>query len=289
MAGKKPLPNSTPPSGRSQRDRSPESLRRELTVWPEPVFGATHVRSLERLIVEFRKQDHHPNRRLFLDDVFIAYLLAFFNPAIRSLRTIEDFSQTRQAQKHLSIPKLCKSTLSDFNKLADLAKLQPILDHLRREVLKPAANPTIGTLSDLHRQVIAVDGTFLKAASAIVWAIRRSGGKTGARLDFHVDVETWIPELIVIPENQDSEAKTAETTITPGAIYVYDRGIFSFELIQAHAPKKGRFRDAGQGAGTTLPEVRDCPDARTHAGSPRRGGDQRPSRAVDRIDAPQSA
>jgi hypothetical protein len=96
-------------------------------------------------------------------------------------------------------------------------------------------------LSDLHRQVIAVDGTFLKAASAIVWTIRRSGGKTAARLDFHVNVETWIPELIVIPENQDSEAKTAETTITPGAIHVYDRGIFSFELIQAHAPKKADF------------------------------------------------
>ena len=47
--------------------------------------------------------DAHGNRGLFLDDVFIAYLLAFFNPSVRTLRTLEDFSQTRQAQKHLSI------------------------------------------------------------------------------------------------------------------------------------------------------------------------------------------
>jgi len=34
---------------------------------------------------------------------------------------------------------------------------------------------------------LAVDGTFLKAAAAVTWAIRRRGSKTGARLDFHVD------------------------------------------------------------------------------------------------------
>ncbi len=88
---------------------------------------------------------------------------------------------------------------------------------------------------------MAVDGTFLKAAAAVVWAIRRRGGKTGARLDFHVDVDTWLPQLLVIPENGESEAKTAQGSITPGAIHLYDRGIFSFELIAAHAPEAADF------------------------------------------------
>ena len=214
---------------------------RDLPIWPEPVVGAKHIRSLERLIDQLREQEPHGNRGLFLDDVFIAYLLAFFNPALRTLRTIEDFSQTRQAQKHLSIPKLCKSTVSDFNRLADPTRLQPILDHLRGEILTPAPAPTATSLESLHRQVLAVDGTFLKAASAIVWAIRRRGSKTGARLDFHVDAQTWLPELIVIPEAGQSEAKTAQDSITPGAIHLYDRGIFSFELIQAHAPLAADF------------------------------------------------
>ncbi|MEJ7640390.1 MAG: IS4 family transposase, partial [Singulisphaera sp.] len=113
--------------------------------------------------------------------------------------------------------------------------------HLRREVLESgsarAAEPPIS----LHRRILAVDGTFLKAAAAVVWAIRRRGGKTGARLDFHVDVGTWLPELLVIPEDCQGEAKTARETITPGAIHVYDRGIFSFELIAAHAPNSADF------------------------------------------------
>ena len=79
--------------------------------------------------------------------------------------------------------------------------MQPILDHLRRQVLKPGPARAPESLATLHRQILAVDGTFLKAAAAVVWAIRRRGSKTGARLDFHLDVETWLPELLVIPED----------------------------------------------------------------------------------------
>jgi transposase len=102
----------------------------------------------------------------------------------------------------------------------------------------------------LHRKILAVDGTFLKAASTVAWAIRRRGSKTGARLDFHLDVESWLPELIVIPEAGEGEAATAVPTITAGAIHVYDRGIFSFELIEAHAPQDAdlvmRVREPGE-------------------------------------------
>ena len=252
MAAKKRSPVGPPPSQRPERAGSPELLARDLPIWPTQVVGAKHVHSIERLIEQLPELDPHGNRELFLDDVFVAYLLAFFNPALRTLRTIEDFSQTRQAQKFLSIPKLCKSTLSDFNKLADHTRLQPILDHLRREVLKPGPKPSAAadSLSSLHRQVLAVDGTFLHAAAAVVWSIRRRGSKTGARLDFHVDAQTWLPEMIVVPETGQSEATTASLSITPGAIHLYDRGIFSFELIRTHVTKTAdfvmRFREPGE-------------------------------------------
>jgi hypothetical protein len=251
MAAKKRSPVGLTPSLRPERAGSPELLARDLPVWPTQVVGSKHVHSIERLIEQLREADPHGNRELFLDDVFVAYLLAFFNPALRTLRTIEDFSQTRQAQKFLSIPKLCKSTLSDFNKRADHTRLQSILDHLRREVLKPGPKPSAAaaSLSSLHRQILAIDGTFLHAAAAVVWSIRRRGGKTGARLDFHVDAQTWLPEMIVIPETGQSEATTAAVSITPGAIHLYDRGIFSFDLIQAHVTQGAdfvmRFREPG--------------------------------------------
>jgi Transposase DDE domain len=238
MAAKRRVPHTNPPS---QRAGSPQSASRELPFWPEQVVGGKHVRALERLIEQLREQDAHGNRELFLDDVFIAYLLAFFNPSLRSLRTLEDFSQTQQAQRHLSILKLCKSTLSDFNKLADPARLRPILDHLRREVLKPGRGKPTNALAGLHRQVLAVDGTFLKAAADVTWAIRKSGKKSGARLDFQIDANTWLPEFVVVAAVGESEAKNAESRITAGAIHLYDRGIFSFDLVAAHAKQTADF------------------------------------------------
>ena len=241
MAAKKTYSRKAPPSRRPGKKDSSGSVLNELLRWPETVGGGKYLRMLEKLVAQLREQDAHGNRHLFLDDVFIAYLLVFFNPSIRTLRTIEDFSQTQQAQRHLSIRKLCKSTLSDFNKLADPCRLQPILDHLRREVLKPKFANRSDPLKDLHRKVLAVDGTFLKVAADVTWAINRRGQKTGARLDFHVDVTTWLPEIVVVGDKDHSEAKTAETTITPGAIHLYDRGIFSFPLIEAHAKQGADF------------------------------------------------
>jgi Transposase DDE domain len=271
MAAKKSIKPGTPPSRRHARGELTQTALRDLLRWHETVVGGKHIRSLERLIQELRQTDAHGNRNLFLDDVFIAYLLAFFNPTLRTLRTLEDFSQTQQAQKHLSIPKLCKSTLSDFNKLADPSRLQPILDHLRREVLKPGRGPTSNPLEDLHRRVLAVDGTFLKIAADVTWAIGRSGKKRGARLDFHVDINTWLPEVVVVATKGESEAKNAQATITPGAIHLYDRGIFSFGLIKAHVEAKADFVMRIREAGVRCPkfeatEIRELSEAARQAG-----------------------
>src|SRR4051812_46062642 len=118
-------------------DRLLQSVGADTRCWPEPVMGGKYVRMLEKQLAELRRRDDvHGNRRLFLDDVFVTYLLAFFNPSIRSLRTIEDFSQTRQVQRYLSVPKLCRTTLSDFHRLADPERLQPILDALRHQLAR---------------------------------------------------------------------------------------------------------------------------------------------------------
>jgi hypothetical protein len=234
MAAKRTDHPGSRPSDRPERAGFSPTPSRALPIWPEKIVGGKHVQTLERLIEELHEKDAHGNRDLFLDDVFTAYLLAFFNPSLRSLRLLEDFSVTQQAQRYLSIPKLCKSTLSDFNQLADPTRLQPIIDHLRREILKPGRGRPTNPLEDLHRQVLAVDGTFLNAAADVVWAIKKRGMKSGARLDFHVDVNTWLPEVLVIGSPDESETKTATATITPGAIHLYDRGIFSFALIEAH-------------------------------------------------------
>lgn len=200
-------------------------------------MGAKYVRLLEDELRQLRDDREHGNRELFLDDVFIVYLLAFFNPTIRSLRTIEDLSQTEQAQRHLSVQKICKSTLSDFNKLVDPDRLMPMLNALRSQLKKKSSRATTD-LNELLKRTIAVDGTFLHAVSDVAWAIANSNHSGAvryrARLDAHLHVTTWLPELIVVPNAGESEADTAIRHIQPNQIYVYDRGYSGFGLLKAH-------------------------------------------------------
>jgi hypothetical protein len=213
----------------------------EAAVWPEKVVGGKYVRLLERYLSQLRDESAHGNRRLFLDDVFVTYLLAFFNPTIRSLRTIEDFSQTVQAQKHVSLRKICRSTLSDFNQLANPQRLAPILDALRTQLSRKQVAQRTGPADDLNgllRQTIAVDGSFLPATAEVTWALRannqRNAKRTRARLDVQMSVENWVPEIMVVAPAGMSESNHAALHVESGKLYLYDRGFSGFALLNAH-------------------------------------------------------
>jgi hypothetical protein len=200
---------------------------------------------LEKHVRSLRDADAHGNRQLFLDDVVVAHLLAFFNPTLRSLRTIEDFSQTRQAQRHLSVRRLCKSTLSDFHRVADPALLAPIIERLKTAATAKGLRPTAAGLPETLGQVLAVDGSFFAVAADVAWAVahRTNRGQKRAcvRLDVHLDVATWLPQVSAVSGGETSEAEQAAASITPGAIHVYDRGIFSFDLLERQQKAKAFF------------------------------------------------
>ena len=228
---------------RREKQRAELPQVEPLPIWPEKVEGGRLVRQLERFVRELRDENPHGNQELFLDDVFLAYLLAFFNPSLRSLRTIEDFSQTKQAQRHLSTRRICKSTLSDFNKLADPERLQPIIAELRAALdSKFAGNSRPDGLYGLMKQVLAVDGTFFSAAADVAWSIgcrNQSITRHKARIDVHVDVQTWLPEVIIVPEPGEGEPHSASCHVKAGAIHIYDRNYGSFELLAAHYETQG--------------------------------------------------
>ena len=205
--------------------------------WPETLLGRKYIRMLERHLHLLRAAATHGNRQVFYEDVLIAHLLAFFNPTLRSLRTLEDFSQTRQAQRALSGRKLCKSTLADFHRVVEPALLEPLIARLhtaavrRGPVLRPPGLPaTLGA-------VLAVDGSFFAVAADVAWAVRhrtnRGNRRASIRLDVHLDVATWLPEVVDVAGRGQSEAQRAAQHLQPGAIHLYDRGIFSFALLDA--------------------------------------------------------
>ena len=79
-----------------------------------------------------------------------------------------------------------------------------------------------GSLPDLLRRAVAVDGTFLEAAAEITWAVQGHNHTQrecwNVRLDFQVAVEHQTPELIVVSEPGESESAFAAANVRDGRI-----------------------------------------------------------------------
>src|SRR3954471_6308169 len=103
-----PIQAESPPRGKpGPRPRPPVRV--------EELYGGRYVRSLQAHLARLRAAHAHPNRTLFFDDVAVAYLVAFFSPAVRSLRTLDDVSQTPEMRRHTTVGRIPRSTLSDAN------------------------------------------------------------------------------------------------------------------------------------------------------------------------------
>ena len=146
------------PEPASKRGR-PRRARIGLT----PLVGRKQVRFIQDYLQKLRALYPHHNRVLFYDDAVVAYLLAFFNPVIRSLRCTEDMSQLESINRFLSVDVICKSTLSDANALFDPRHLHGLLAHVRSKL--PQLKQQDPKLERLLQQVISFDGSLAWSAS----------------------------------------------------------------------------------------------------------------------------
>jgi Transposase DDE domain len=222
------MPSSSRRRGRPKRAEAPRL---------SAIAGRRHLRSFLKTRRQLRRAYDHPNRVLFYDQVLTAHLLAFFNPVVRSLRMIEDFSQCPEVQDELQIERIAKSTLSDLQRLADPMLLEPLIESLQQQL--PALGQTDAKLAALLRQMRLVDGSFFPLAADVQWAFKK--GKSWAvdrhdhfaRLDLQLCALTGTPACLEINGKGTSEVAVAQRHIEPGVLYVADRGIFSFAYVEA--------------------------------------------------------
>jgi hypothetical protein len=198
------------------------------------LLGGKYVKLISKHLRRLHRSYQHGNRVLFYDDLVTAYLLAFFNPTVDTLRTLGDMSQLPQAREHLQIRKLCRSTVSDANALMDPRLLEPLIGHLRAQL--PDLKRRDGQLARLLEQVQIVDGSFFAAAADVAFAImkqaphKNSPKRAKVRLDLHLDGQL-LPRHLKICGSECSESKSACQQIDPQAIYILDRGYIDFEYV----------------------------------------------------------
>ena len=230
-------------SSATEHRSKPGRLKRAKPPALAAIAGKKQLGSFLKLRKKLRKVHAHPNRVLGYDDALTALLLAFFNPVMRSLRMIEDFSKCPQVQDELEVERVCKSTLSDLQAIVDPSLLEPLIASLQAQIPQlQKADPTLGKLLKKMR---LVDGSFFKLAGDVQWAFRK--GKAWAedhddrfvRLDLQLCASTGLPECLEINGRGTSEVAAARRHIQAGTLHVADRGIFSFgylhDLLEAGA------------------------------------------------------
>jgi hypothetical protein len=215
------------------------------------VLGLPQLRFVEGLLGHLRSAYDHPNRELHFDDLFIALLLAFYNPVVRSLRGVEDASQLPGIHQHLDIAAIKRSTASDAMAAFDPQLLLPLIRDLREQVTPRQIDATDATLRGLLNRLLAFDGSYFRTAADVGWALRERHGprkalRSRVRLNLHFSVRDGLPTgtsggVSIAGAGDATEAMALLDNVEAGQIVVADRGCFSHDTVHQLLEKKVDF------------------------------------------------
>jgi hypothetical protein len=195
---------------------------------------------LDQHLRRLREIRAHGNTRLHADQLVLGLLLAFFEPMARSLRLIEsrgDFGG------RLELARLARSTTSDALAVFNPVHLRPLIEDLRSRC--PGLENDDARLAGITRRIIAADGTYFTTLADIAWALHhtKSNGRRQAqvRVNVQLDVASWIPQLSVSGDDDESEPAAFARDLRCGVLYVVDRNFLDFSFLTVLLEKDNDF------------------------------------------------
>jgi hypothetical protein len=198
---------------------------------------------LERLHDEATARDRAGNRRLFYDQYACLLLLFFFNPIVKSLRSIQQASSLDKVQRLFGCNRVSLGSLSEAGQVFDPELLHALIGDLAAQAL-PLAH---GKEAEALRGLTAVDGSLLPALPKMAWALWLDPQHRAAKMHVHFDVLKGVPIETTVTTGNGSETAQLRATLQAQRLYVIDRGYAEYQLFQdildAHSDFIGRIRD----------------------------------------------
>ena len=180
------------------------------------------------------QRDRANNRSLHMDEYCLGVLLYMFNPAITSLRGIQQASELRNVQKKLGIKRASLGSLSESVSVFDPALLKQIAVDLAQGVPDQAG----GEFSKINQTITAVDGSVVDTLSRIAelaWVPKKGGDfKYAYRLHTQFEVLRGVPNRIDVtsanPKGDADERAVINDALEADRCYLMDRGYAKFTL-----------------------------------------------------------
>lgn len=202
------------------------------------VQGLKHFAKIRSLLSSLHSNgcqgDKANNRSLHMDEYCLGVLLYLFNPAITSLRAIQQASELRNVQKKLGIKRASLGSLSESVSVFDPQPLKQIAVDLAAQVPGQAG----GDFSGINQTITAVDGSVIDTivrVAELAWVPKKGGDfKHAYRLHTQFEVLRGVPNRIDVtsanPKGPADERAVLQQTLEPDRCYLTDRGYAKFVL-----------------------------------------------------------
>jgi len=190
---------------------------------------------LQRLHDAGCQRDAAGNRTLHFDQYCSLILLQLFNPAVATLRLIQEASEMEKVQRLLKCARTSLGSLSEAPRVFDPQLLLGIVGELATELKPLGRDPR---LAEVRQVITLVDGTLLKTLPALaeaMWLTTRTGTKHGAwRLHTHFDLDNYVPVRMDLTDGRNSgksdEKHMLRQHLSADHCYVMDRWYAQFKL-----------------------------------------------------------
>ena len=245
-------------------DRRP---KREDGAGPPPFQGQRLVQPVLKLITRLHdvgtERDRAGNRSLFYDQYVTLLLMYFCNPALESLRALQQATGWEKTRQKLSIERAALGSLSEAARVFDAERLRPIVQELAAQAVPLSG----GRDAEALKGLTAVDGSIFAALSRMAWALWQDADHRGVKLHLHFDVLKGVPVDATLTPAACSEGAALADALQPGRLYVLDRGYADYELfakiVGAGSSLVARVKDS---TAFVVQEERPLTDAAKEAG-----------------------
>lgn len=189
---------------------------------------------LQQIHLAGTERDRAGNRKFFYDHYVSLLLLYYFNPALSSMRAMQNASNWEKVRQQLEIPRVSLGALSEAPQVFDPALVRPIFKELAA-----LARPHLkGREAEALANLTAVDGSVFAALPRMAWALWMDEEHRGVKLHLQFHVSKCLPDDALLTPAACSEPAALTSMLQPGRLYVCDRGYASFDLFR-------RILDAG--------------------------------------------
>lgn len=204
----------------------------------EPLQGLKYVYQLDTLLRRLHdvgcERDTAHNRRLHFDQYCLLVLLFLFNPALKSLRCLQQTSELKNVQRRLGCPRVSLGSFSEAIDVFDPLRLKEIINELGHQLEPHSRDPRLHEVRDT---VTLVDATLLTALPRMAEAsfLKATTGKglVKWRLHTHFEVDRYVPIRIDVTREGGGacdERAVFEHAVAADRLYVLDRGYAKFSL-----------------------------------------------------------